>query len=271
MNTDSCVTRWMTWWVCCECVQWLSLLILYTCCHVLSAVCGRLYVDRPSGCLCYCLPGVCCVFVYALLGIMAEFNCVLSSLSLLLCGCFSFISLSLEVSDGRIKGSIKDKKLFGIICIHVCLWLLISTTSAHTWSWVLLCARLFSEFLCACLELHEPKVHHYRTQEGKVRPGPGDDDLYVCGLVTQRYIRNTTHNPSVPTFLLHSDIQEQRQMYTLLSFCRTARSGERKKNKYEKYLSREGYCSCRYELFSTIDANEMRLWLLTTVQLFVLF
>lgn len=77
-------------------------------------------------------------------------------MSSLLCLCFfavaslSSLFLSKWVID-VIKSSIKDKKLFGIICIHVCLWLLLSTTSAHTWSWVLLCVCLFSLSFCVCV------------------------------------------------------------------------------------------------------------------------
>lgn len=62
-----------------------------------------------------CLLYVVCVFVYALLGLIWIQSCHLLFVSA------SLISLSLEVSDGRIKSNIKDKKLFWIICIHGCL------------------------------------------------------------------------------------------------------------------------------------------------------
>lgn len=129
-----------------ECVVRVCAMALapHTCIRVamfcLLSVGGTVWTDLQGVYVTACLLYVVCVFVYALLGLI-WLNWVVTSP---LCICFSFISLSLEVSDVRIKSSIKDKKLFWIICIHVCLWLLLSTTSAHTWSWVLLCACLFA-------------------------------------------------------------------------------------------------------------------------------
>lgn len=157
---------------------------------------------------------------------------------LLVCLLISFASLSSlflserrrEVSDGRIKSSIKDEKPFGFICIHACLWLLLSTTSAHTWSWVLLCVCLFAQ-VCVWNYMNIKSVI---TERRKARSDPVMMmmiSMGVCVWVGEAALHpKATHNPSVLTFLLHSDIQEQRWMYTLLgSLVLKKRSQQREK------------------------------------------
>ncbi len=118
---------------------------------------------------------------------------------LLVCLLISFASLSTlflserrrEVSDGRIKISIKDEKPFGFICIHACLWLLLSTTSAHTWSWVLLCVCLFAQ-VCVWNYMNIKSVIAERRRKARSDPVMMMMiSMWVCVWVgvKRRYIR----------------------------------------------------------------------------------
>ncbi len=169
---------------------------------------------------------------------------------LLVCLLISFASLSTlflserrrEVSDGRIKISIKDEKPFGFICIHACLWLLLSTTSAHTWSWVLLCVCLFAQ-VCVWNYMNIKSVIAERR---KARSDPVMMmmiSMWVCVWVVWSGVTSESYPQSIcahfPPTLRHPGT-EMNVHITGISRSEEALAAERERSTNKKYLTREG-------------------------------